>query len=52
MYDQAIDMWSFGCILMELYVGSPLFPGDTQYEHMAYMISTLGMPPNSMIKKS
>lgn len=27
-YGTAIDMWSFGCILAELYTGYPLFPGE------------------------
>ena len=27
-YCPAIDMWSFGCILAELYTGYPLFPGE------------------------
>lgn len=26
-YNEAIDMWSFGCIMAELYTGTPLFPG-------------------------
>ncbi len=26
-YGCEIDMWSFGCILAELYTGYPLFPG-------------------------
>lgn len=26
-YGCEIDMWSFGCILAELYMGYPLFPG-------------------------
>ena len=26
-YSMPIDMWSFGCILAELYTGYPLFPG-------------------------
>lgn len=26
-YETNIDMWSFGCILAELYMGYPLFPG-------------------------
>ena len=28
-------MWSFGCILYELYIGYPLFPGEDEKEHMA-----------------
>jgi dual specificity tyrosine-phosphorylation-regulated kinase 2/3/4 len=27
-YTSAIDMWSFGCILCELYTGHPIFPGQ------------------------
>jgi dual specificity tyrosine-phosphorylation-regulated kinase 2/3/4 len=26
-YTSAIDMWSFGCIMCELYTGQPIFPG-------------------------
>ena len=29
-YDMAIDMWSFGCILAELYTGYPIFPGENE----------------------
>lgn len=27
-YTTAIDMWSFGCVVVELFVGYPLFPGE------------------------
>ena len=26
-YSVAIDMWSFGCVAAELFLGLPLFPG-------------------------
>jgi dual specificity tyrosine-phosphorylation-regulated kinase 2/3/4 len=29
-YTCAIDMWSFGCIVAELYIGYPIFPGDSE----------------------
>ena len=31
----AIDMWSLGCILAELYTGYPLFPGENEVEQLA-----------------
>ena len=31
-YTQAIDMWSFGCIVGELSCGIPLFPGESEKE--------------------
>lgn len=34
-YSVAIDMWSLGCILAELYTGYPLFPGENEVEQLA-----------------
>jgi len=31
-YNEKVDIWSFGCILMELYTGEPLFPGNNEQE--------------------
>lgn len=28
-YDAAIDMWGFGCIVAEMYISKPLFPGSS-----------------------
>jgi dual specificity tyrosine-phosphorylation-regulated kinase 2/3/4 len=28
----AIDMWSFGCIIAELYTGYPIFPGENEVD--------------------
>ena len=51
-YCAAIDMWSFGCILYELYVGYPLFPGEDEKDHMALMMEVKGIPPRSVLVKS
>jgi serine/threonine protein kinase len=48
-YDLGIDMWSFGCILSELYTGYPLFPGENETEQMQCMMEVLGLPPKKMI---
>jgi dual specificity tyrosine-phosphorylation-regulated kinase 1 len=29
-YDLAIDMWSLGCILVEMHTGEPLFAGTDE----------------------
>jgi dual specificity tyrosine-phosphorylation-regulated kinase 2/3/4 len=29
-YEMGIDMWSFGCIMAELYMGYPIFPGENE----------------------
>lgn len=51
-YDQQIDMWSLGCMLVEMHTGEPLFPGSDQEEQMARIIQTLGLPPTSMIEQA
>ncbi|XP_033888395.3 dual specificity tyrosine-phosphorylation-regulated kinase 4-like isoform X2 [Acipenser ruthenus] len=49
-YSMAIDMWSLGCILAELYTGSPLFPGENEVEQMACIMEVLGLPPTEFIQ--
>jgi len=44
-YDVGIDMWSFGCILAELYTGYPLYPGENEVEQLACIMEVLGLPP-------
>lgn len=31
-YDLAIDMWSLGCILVEMHTGEPLFSGKDEVQ--------------------
>lgn len=45
----AIDMWSFGCILAELYTGYPLFPGENEVEQLACIMEIFGMPSPSLL---
>ncbi|XP_067090726.1 dual specificity tyrosine-phosphorylation-regulated kinase 4 [Osmerus mordax] len=49
-YSMAIDMWSLGCVLAELYTGFPLFPGESEVEQVACMMEVLGMPPNDFVQ--
>ena len=29
-YSFSIDIWSFACVLYEIYMGKPLFPGESE----------------------
>nr|XP_054300674.1 dual specificity tyrosine-phosphorylation-regulated kinase 4 isoform X8 [Pongo pygmaeus] len=49
-YDMAIDMWSLGCIMAELYTGYPLFPGENEVEQLACIMEVLGLPPAGFIQ--
>ena len=48
-YTPAIDMWSLGCILYELYVGYPVFVGEDEKEQIQCIMEVKGVPPRSMI---
>ncbi|KAK5467543.1 dual specificity protein kinase yak1 [Exophiala xenobiotica] len=49
-YSCAIDMWSLGCIVVELFLGLPLFPGSSEYNQVSRIVEMLGMPPTWMLE--
>ncbi|XP_042030295.1 dual specificity protein kinase YAK1 homolog isoform X1 [Salvia splendens] len=52
-YTTAIDMWSFGCIVAELFLGLPLFPGVSEFDLLRRMIKILGgQPPDYILRKA
>lgn len=48
-YDLSIDMWSLGCILVEMHTGEPLFSGANEVDQMNKIIEVLGMPPEHLL---
>ncbi|CAM6084080.1 unnamed protein product [Calypogeia fissa] len=51
-YTSAIDMWSVGCVVAELYLGVPLFMGANEYDLFRFMFDILGQPPDDIISRS
>lgn len=51
-YHMAIDMWSLGCILAELYTGYPIFPGENEQEQLSCIMEVLGVPEKEFINRS
>ncbi|CAI9292212.1 shaggy-related protein kinase epsilon isoform X1 [Lactuca sativa] len=49
-YTNAIDMWSAGCVLAELLLGQPLFPGESGVDQLVEIIKILGTPTREEIK--
>ena len=43
-FTTAIDMWSVGCILIELYTGVPIFPGESEHEQLMLLMEVIGSP--------
>ncbi|XP_034490089.1 serine/threonine-protein kinase minibrain isoform X3 [Drosophila innubila] len=51
-YDLAIDMWSLGCILVEMHTGEPLFSGCNEFDQMNKIVEVLGMPPKYLLDQA
>lgn len=43
-YTTAIDLWSVGCILAELFIRTPIFPGRDYQGQLSFIFQLLGSP--------
>lgn len=48
-YTVSIDIWSTGCVIAELLLGQPLFPGESGIDQLVEIIKVLGTPTHSDI---
>ncbi|CAM4734404.1 unnamed protein product [Leuciscus chuanchicus] len=46
---EAIDMWSLGCVIAELFLGWPLYPGALEYDQIRYISQTQGLPGEQLL---
>ncbi|PNT65323.1 hypothetical protein BRADI_4g40416v3 [Brachypodium distachyon] len=51
-YGVAVDMWSTGCIIAELFAGKPIMPGRTEVEQIYKIFELCGWPADDYCKKS
>ncbi|XP_042039274.1 shaggy-related protein kinase eta-like [Salvia splendens] len=49
-YTTSIDIWSAGCVLAELLLGQPLFPGENAVGQLVEVIKVLGTPTREEIR--
>lgn len=49
-YSTSIDIWSTGCVMAELMLGQPLFPGESGIDQLVEIIKILGTPTREQIK--
>ena len=50
-YTNQIDIWSFGCVLGELFYGLPIFPGKDENEQMNMIIELNGLPSLKLLEQ-
>ncbi|CAN6357920.1 unnamed protein product [Urochloa humidicola] len=51
-YGVAVDMWSTGCIVAELFASKPIMPGRTEVEQIHKIFKLCGSPPECYCKKA
>lgn len=49
-YTTKIDVWSSGCVMAELMLGQPLFPGESGIDQLVEIIKVLGTPTREQIR--
>lgn len=45
-----LDIWSTGCVMAELMLGQPLFPGESGIDQLVEIIKVLGTPTRDQIR--
>jgi serine/threonine protein kinase len=51
-YSTEIDMWSFGCILVEMLTTDTLFCGESTLDQIIEVIKVIGTPSQDYLEKS
>lgn len=51
-YGWEIDMWSIGCISVELFLGEPIFPGSCEYDQICKICKLLGDMPFYLLRNA
>lgn len=50
-YSVGVDLWSVGCVLAELLLGEPIFPGRTEVEQLHKVFKLCGTPADDYCEK-
>ena len=48
-YTTQVDVWSTGCVIAELVLGQPIFPGESASDQLVEIIKILGTPTQTEI---
>lgn len=41
-FSRAVDVWAIGCLVIEMLMGQPLFPGESDIDQLYHIMTCLG----------
>jgi len=47
-YGTGVDIWAVGCIVAELLLRTPFFPGESDLDQLAKIFQAMGSPSNEI----
>jgi len=47
--NEKVDIWSVGCIMAELILGKPLFPGTDRFDQLTKIFDIVGTPDSKIL---
>ena len=50
-YSFPVDIWAFGCVLAELYMNRPIFPGTSTLNQIAKILLVTGLPNEEVVAR-
>ena len=50
-FGPSADVWPLGCVAVEMFLGSPLFPGGDELDMLRQIQLKLGLMPQSLVRK-
>ncbi|XP_078267772.1 homeodomain-interacting protein kinase 4-like [Rhinoraja longicauda] len=49
-FSEKLDMWSLGCVMAELHLGWPIYPGTNEYDQIRYIVDAQGLPGDQLLE--
>ncbi|XP_051803646.1 homeodomain-interacting protein kinase 1-like [Acanthochromis polyacanthus] len=50
-FNESVDIWALGLLMVELATGYQLYPGETEYDVLRFIFEAQGQPPDNVLDR-